>query len=630
MIILQGNNLSKSYGVENIFKNISLIVRQGEKIGLVGPNGVGKSTLLKCLMKEETIDEGLITYGKGIKIGYLPQAVGIIEGEKPLFDYVLEEYQDLVLLRQKINELNLQMSSPEVYNNQKKLENVMAAYAAAMEHYEREGGYSFESKIKGILIGLGFEEADLSRNLNTFSGGQKTRIALAKILLRNPDLLILDEPTNYLDLKAVEWLENHLQNFTGSILVVSHDRYFLDQVTNRTLELKKSGMESYPGNYSRYLILKEQREEAYRREYEKQQDYIQKQEEYIRRYKAGIKSKQARGRQSILNRLERLEKPDEYRKKASIEFRVDSGTGYKVLEVQGLTKEYPGKLLFKDLNFSITKGEKIALIGDNGTGKTTILKIIAGLIDDYSGNIIFGSRVKAAYFTQEHEDLNLDNSVLEELWLSPKMTENEVRSVLGRFLFSGESVEKKVGSLSGGERSRLMLAKLFLQNANLLILDEPTNHIDVETREVLEEALLEFEGSLLFVSHDRYFINKLASKVLELEEGQIKEYLGNFDYYKWKKRELQLDEEAKKEKLINSTKKPKKNIKPKKKDDSQKQLEDIEKRIEEYEEKLANLSEKLADSNLYNNPDDVKYYSQEYKETETILQELYVKWEECV
>ena len=625
MIVLQCNNLSKSYGIDTIFENVSFVIRQGDKVGLVGPNGVGKSTLLKCIVGEESVDSGIVSLGKGVRVAYLSQSISILEGDKLLIEYVLEEYSDLLKLRQEIDKYQKKMSLPEIYNESKKLEAVMASYSNSVEIYEREGGYSFESKIRGILIGLGFQEADFNRNLSTFSGGQKTRISLAKILIRNPELLILDEPTNYLDLKAVEWLEGYLANFTGTILLVSHDRYFLDQATNVTLELNKSGVENYPGNYSKYLILKEQRQETYRREYEKQQDHIQRQEEYIRKYKAGIKSKQARGRQSILNRLERLDKPEEYNKKAAIEFRVETGTGEKVLEATNLSMEYPGKLVFKGIDINIWKGEKVALIGDNGTGKTTILKMLAGKVSGI-GEIKLGSRVKTAYFTQEHEDLNMNNIVLEELWLSPKMTENEVRSVLGRFLFSGDSVDKKVGSLSGGERSRLMLAKLFLQNANFLILDEPTNHLDIGTREVLEDALLEFSGNLLFVSHDRYFINKLADRVLELEGGKLKEYLGDFDYYKWKKREMQLDEEAKLEKskpIIKKTSKPK----PVKDDKKVVSIEKIEKEIELLEEKLAELGEKLGDTGLYSNPEEVKRCTEEYKKIEEELAELYAQWE---
>ncbi|KUO49529.1 MAG: hypothetical protein APF76_03200 [Desulfitibacter sp. BRH_c19] len=628
MIILQCNNLSKSFGVDNIFEEVSLVINQGEKVGLVGPNGVGKSTLLKGIVGEESVDKGVITFGKGIRVAYLPQSTSILEGDKPLLDYVLEEYQDLLKLRQEIHRYQTKMSLPEVYNDSKKLEEVMTVYSSSVELYEREGGYSFESKIRGVLIGLGFQEDDFTRTLSTFSGGQKTRISLAKILIRNPELLILDEPTNYLDLKSVEWLEGYLVNYVGTILLVSHDRYFLDQVTTVTLDLRKSGIESYPGGYSRYLILKQQRQEANRKEYEKQQDHIERQEDYIRKYKAGIKSKQARGRQSILSRLERVERPDDYAKTASIKFRMETGTGEKVLEAKNLSMEYPGNLLFKNIDINIWKGEKVALIGDNGTGKTTLLKMLAGRISG-SGEIRFGSRVKTAFFTQEHEDLNLDNTVMEELWLNPRMTENEVRSVLGRFLFSGDSVEKKVSSLSGGERSRLMLAKLFLQNANLLILDEPTNHLDIQTREVLEEALIEFPGNLLFVSHDRYFINKLATRVLELEERNIKEYLGDFDYYRWKKREAELDEEAKLERNKVVTKKVSK-AKPTNLKEKWISVEEIEKQIEVLEEELGVLGEKLGDTELYSNPQEVRKCTEGYKQIEDQLAELYQKWEEKV
>jgi ATP-binding cassette subfamily F protein 3 len=628
MIVLQANNLAKSYGVENIFTNVSFTITNKDRVGLVGPNGVGKSTLLKCLVGVEEPDEGTIFKAKDVKIGYLPQSIRLeAEINRPLIDYVMDEFEDLLLLRQEIMALQQQMSEPEVYNNPQSLDRVMGLYSSLMEKYEREGGYSIESISKGILIGLGFAEVDISRSLLTFSGGQKTRLTLAKILLRNPQLLVLDEPTNYLDLASIEWLEGYIANYAGAILLVSHDRYFLDQVTNRTFALNKQGLESYLCGYSRYLVLKAEREDAQRKAYAKQQEYIHKQEEFIRKYQAGIKAKQARGRRSILNRLERVEKTEEQAKRAGIAFRASSDTGEQVIVVEDLSFGYPGRQLFAGLSFSFYRGEKVALIGDNGTGKTTLLKILAGDIEA-KGKIKFGSRVQVAYFSQEHEDLNLNHTVMEEVWLYPHLTVEQVRSVLGRFLFTTDTVDKKVGSLSGGERSRLMLAKLFLMNANLLILDEPTNHLDSETREVLEAALADFEGNLLFVSHDRYFINRIATKVVELSAQKLVIYPGNFDYYKWKKAQLVKEEvECKRKKATQGNKcgkKPMGTVAPVQKV----AIGAIEQEIERLEERLSELATRLGDEGLYSNPEDVVYCTTEYNETEEKLAELYAIWEE--
>ncbi len=632
MIVLQGNSLSKSYGAKTIFDNISLTITDQDKAGLVGPNGIGKSTLLKCLIGEEEVEQGVISKAKDIRIGYLSQFADVLEEDKPLLDFVMDEFSDLMGLRFEIHELQKQIASPEVYNDPQRLDKVMSSYSSLMERYEREGGYSFESRAKGILIGLGFVEADLNRNLQTFSGGQKTRISLAKLLSRTPNLLILDEPTNYLDLTSLEWLEGHLASYPGAILLVSHDRYFLDQVTNKTFEMKQTGLEVYPGGYSKYLLLKAEREDAYKKAYRKQQDYLQKQQEYILKYKAGIKARQARGRQSALDRLKRLEKPSDFTKRVGLEFEVDSGTGEKVLEVKDLYFSYSNRELFRNLEFNLFKNEKVALIGKNGTGKTTLLKILLGELSA-KGSILFGSRVKPAYFSQEHENLNLENTLLEELWLYPDMTLNQVRSALGRFLFFDEDAERKVETLSGGERSRLMLAKLFIQRANLLIMDEPTNHLDVATREVLEAALEQFQGNLLFVSHDRYFINRLATRVVELEQGRLTSYLGNFDYYKWKKNELRLDKEHKaaqnKLKIAQTSKKPsKKANKPLSREKAE--LAKIELEIENFEQRFAELTKVLADPDLYNKPQEAITHAKEYKQIEDKLECLYEAWEQLI
>ncbi|MDK2984595.1 MAG: ATP-binding cassette, subfamily er 3 [Clostridia bacterium] len=630
MIALQAQNNTKSYGADIIFEDISLIINAKEKVGLVGPNGIGKSTFLKCLAGEEPLDEGQIIVGKDIRVGYLAQAGDLFSGEEKVIDLMLSEYEDLLSLRSEITKLETMMSDPAIYAQEHKLDEVMARYSKAAEKYERQDGYSFESKIKGMIKGLGFEEADFNRPISTFSGGQKTRLALAKLLLREPELILLDEPTNYLDIKAVEWLEDYLATYPGAILAVSHDRYFLDRFVERILELTSQGLQSYPGNYTRYLILKEKKLQTELKEYRKHQEKIKRLEEYVNRYRAGVKSKQARGRQKQLQKMSKMEKPQILEKKAAISFNMLRDTGEIVLEMEDINKSYPGKKLFENLSLKIYKGEKVALLGDNGVGKSTLLKIIAGQIQA-AGKIRYGSRVKIAYYDQEHENLSEENTVLDEIYTGPHITEHEARSVLGRFLFAGETVQKKVKNLSGGERSRLVLAKLFLQEANFLIMDEPTNHLDVNTREMLEDALSEFPGTMLFVSHDRYFINRLATRVLELENEQLTEYVGDYDYYRWKKQDL-LGEQLLREKQRKiKQKQVQLQQKVKNKKDSVFSLEDLEKRIEELEERANELTAMLGDSSTYNNSgQEIRNLTEQYDDVNSELQRLYGMWEKKI
>ncbi|MBZ4687411.1 MAG: ATPase component of transporter with duplicated ATPase domain [Clostridiales bacterium] len=630
MIALQAQNNTKSYGADIIFEDISLIINAKEKVGLVGPNGIGKSTFLKCLAGEEPLDEGQIIVGKDIRVGYLAQAGDLFSGEEKVIDLMLSEYEDLLSLRSEITKLETMMSDPAIYAQEHKLDEVMARYSKAAEKYERQDGYSFESKIKGMIKGLGFEEADFNRPISTFSGGQKTRLALAKLLLREPELILLDEPTNYLDIKAVEWLEDYLATYPGAILAVSHDRYFLDRFVERILELTSQGLQSYPGNYTRYLILKEKKLQTELKEYRKHQEKIKRLEEYVNRYRAGVKSKQARGRQKQLQKMSKMEKPQILEKKAAISFNMLRDTGEIVLEMEDINKSYPGKKLFENLSLKIYKGEKVALLGDNGVGKSTLLKIIAGQIQA-AGKIRYGSRVKIAYYDQEHENLSEENTVLDEIYTGPHITEHEARSVLGRFLFAGETVQKKVKNLSGGERSRLVLAKLFLQEANFLIMDEPTNHLDVNTREMLEDALSEFPGTMLFVSHDRYFINRLATRVLELENEQLTEYVGDYDYYRWKKQDL-LGEQLLREKQRKiKQKQVQLQQKVKNKKDSVFSLEDLEKRIEELEERANELIAMLGDSSTYNNSgQEIRNLTEQYDDVNSELQRLYGMWEKKI
>lgn len=627
MIVLQAVNLSKSYGAELIFQGVSFITEMGDKIAVVGPNGAGKSTLLKCLVGEETPDEGQVLLGRGISYGYLPQAVDVADLELSAFEFVMEAFQDLVDLRLELRQAEKAMSDPAVYENDDKLAKTMELYAALTARYEMEGGYTFEARVKEVLTGLGFAKDEWERPVYTFSGGQKTRLALARLLARESDLLLLDEPTNYLDLASAEWLESTLKQYKGAVLLVSHDRYFLDAVAGKVLELDNHRLKSYQGNYSEYAIKKAREEAAAKKAYELQEARIARLTDYINRYRAGIKARQARGRETQLARMLKLEKPQE-RSQVKMKFTASYSSGNQVLIMENLTFGYGEKQLLTNLNLELFQGERVALIGANGSGKTTLLKLILGELAPQAGTIDFGARVKPVYFAQEEETLNPGNTVLQELLADADLTLEEARRHLARFLFYNDDLEKKVGSLSGGERSRLALAKLMLTKANLLILDEPTNHLDMETRQVLEDALVAFNGTLFMVSHDRYFINQVANQVWELAEGRITRYLGDYDYYRWKK-----DEEKKRQQEQLEAKKqakPAKKQKPDPKKDKIPAPHILEERIMEVEAKMEELAAALGDEAIYTDGDKVKSLQAEYQQLETELAELYSSWEKAL
>lgn len=628
MIVLQAQNLTKSYGVDLIFQGVSFIVEAGDKIALVGPNGAGKSTLLKCLVGEESLDEGLVTLGRGVSCGYLSQTVSLEDLELPAFQLVMEAFQDLVALRQELAETEKLMSDPANYENEHKLNRIMETYAALTARYEMEGGYTFEARVREVLTGLGFAKEDWERPVKTFSGGQKTRLALARLLAREPDLLLLDEPTNYLDLETMEWLETYLKQYRGAVLVVSHDRYFLDAVVEQVLELEQGRLNSYQGNYSEYAVKKAQAEAAAQKAYALQEARIARLVAYIDRYRAGIKARQARGRETQLAKMLKLEKP---RERSQVKLRFDPGgsSGNQVLLVKDLTFGYEGKPLFSNLHLELWQGDRVALVGANGTGKTTLLKLLLGQLQAPTGSVSFGARVKWAYFAQEGETLKSNNTVLQELLADADLTLEEARSHLARFLFRGDDLDKKVGTLNGGERSRLALAKLILTKANLLILDEPTNHLDMETRQVLEDALAGYEGTLFFVSHDRYFINQVANQVWELEQGRLHPYLGDYDYYRWKKEEIkkrQSQDNPETKKQTRAVKEPRTAKKKEKKPDPQV----FEERIMEVEAKLEELAAALGDETLYNDGEKVKRIQAEYQELERELAGLYESWEKAM
>lgn len=628
MIILQGKNLSKSYITNLIFNRLDFAVQEGEKVGLVGPNGTGKSTLFRCITGEESFDEGQLQKSARHTMGYMEQMPEFAPGFT-LLDAVMEMFQDIFSMRDRMRHLEHEMGT----HDGDELAELLETYSQLTHQYEDLGGFSCESRAKGIIKGLGFSENDFNREIACFSGGEKTRASLARLLVREPDLLLLDEPTNHLDLDALDWLEGYLRNYRGAVLVISHDRYFLDQVTTRTLELNHHILKSYAGNYSRYLVLKAEQELAQMRAYEKQQAEIARTEEYIRKYKAGIKSKQARGREKQLSRVERLEAVQN-NKSMSLHVHDVSGTGEIVLDIRELSMAYPDKVLFHDFTETIFKGEKVGLIGGNGVGKSTILKIIMGQLEPTSGSCRLGARVKVAYYDQEHRQLNPENRIIDEIIYQYDVTLNEARDLLAQVLFFGEDVEKRIGDLSGGEKARVALLKIIMDEPNLLIMDEPTNHLDIAAKEIVEQFLDEFPGTVFMVSHDRYLLDAVCTRTIVLENQQFTSYLGNYSYYRQKKAELERIAREKQAELEAQAKHPAKaknadSDKPKiNKSKVRKEIEALEEQIQIGEERAAELSELLADGATYQDEEKSRQLVAEYKQLEEDIPKWYEMWEE--
>lgn len=518
------DKIAKSFGVHDIFKDVSFMVEKGEHIGLVGVNGSGKTTLLHCLLEPSYIDSGSIRFEPGISVGYVQQGFTDIKGT--IWEFMLQSCPEILRLREELQRLEAEVSTAA----DDVLETIMEEYTRVTKRYEYLDGYHYENRIKRVLIGLGYTEEWWEQDAATLSGGQKTRLMLAAALVRNPDFLILDEPTNHLDIVMTQWLEAYLREFKGGLLVVSHDRAFLDNVAVRILEMEAGKLQSFKGNYSRYLEQKAIQTATLEAAYAAQQDYIARTEAYIRRFKAGIKSKMARGRQSQLNRLERMDAPV---KNEEFELRLPPATecADRVLIMEDLSIGYGEKVLAQGINITLRRGEKAALLGANGTGKTTLLKTILGEIQPLKGKAKIGNRVQIGYFSQSYERLNPKQTLLENFVMEYGFTEERTRSMLGGMLFHGDDVFKEIGTLSGGQKARLVLLKLVLDGANCLVLDEPTNHLDIMAREAVEAALTAFDGTVLVVSHDRYFINEVADRIWEIEEGQLKDYKGNYDFY---------------------------------------------------------------------------------------------------
>ena len=536
-MVLSCQNVGKAFHEKQVFKNCSFHIEDHEKAAIVGINGAGKTTLLRILTGELDADEGMVVWGKDVSFGYLPQNAQV-EGSRSIYDEVLEAKKDVLLLEEEIRSCELQMKQAE----DSALEALMEKYTQLTHRFEQADGYSCRSEVTGVLKGLGFTEEEFSKQVSTLSGGQKTRVALGRLLLTRPDLIILDEPTNHLDMSSIAWLETWLINYRGAVLIVSHDRYFLDKIATKIIELDGGKASVFSGSYSDYAVKKEQIRAAQMHAYLNQQQEIKHQEAVIEKLRSFNREKsirRAESREKMLQKMEVLEKPTEVRDDMHIQLKPRIESGNDVLSVEGLAKAFDSQPLFTDLSFFLKRGEHVAVIGDNGTGKTTILKIINGLVDADAGEIRIGSKVQIGYYDQEHHVLHPDKTIFEEISDEyPTLTNTEIRNVLAAFLFTGEDVFKQIKMLSGGERGRVSLARLMLSEANFLILDEPTNHLDITSKEILEDALNNYTGTVLYVSHDRYFINRTASRILELEDGKLTGYPGNYDYYLEKKAQL--------------------------------------------------------------------------------------------
>ncbi|HEX7737040.1 MAG TPA: ABC-F family ATP-binding cassette domain-containing protein [Ktedonobacteraceae bacterium] len=645
MPVLSVTQLGKSFGAERVFANVSFKIDEHDRIGLVGPNGAGKSTLLNILAGSEEAEEGTIARARNARIGYLTQHADF-QPENTLREELSTVFEHVRVWERELGEVATRLASPEAQADQQLHEQLLAHYADLQHRLEHGGGYTYENKVEQVLDGLGFTREQQTAPVMYLSGGQRTRAALGKLLLQEPDLLLMDEPTNHLDLEALEWLETYLNSWPGAMVIVAHDRYFLDKVVSRTIEMAFNRVEEYPGNYTTYLKLREERMERRLREYEAQQAHIAHTEEFIRRYKAGQRSREARGRQKLLDRMERVERPRDF---AEMHFEFSSvvDSGQTVLSTRQLAAGFPARqpgdepvLLARVADLELMRGDRVGLLGPNGAGKTTLLRTIIGEIAPLSGSMSLGHNVRIGYYSQTHAGLNFDNTIIDEIRHISPLSEEGARSFLGRFLFSRDDVFKPIGALSGGERSRVALAKLTLQGSNFLILDEPTNHLDLQSRQFLEEVLGDFEGTLLFVSHDRYFVDSLATKVWIIEDGVLIPYLGNYTEYRTRKRPLVLDVPAP---LKSGAKEPPAPAKAaaapvpapaparsngKRSKGRTRGVEDVEKDIEKAETQVKLIEEKLAKAALKADAEQLKQLSTEHDQAKVRVDELLAEWEE--
>ena len=636
-MILSCQGISKSFGEKVILEDASFHIEEREKAALIGNNGAGKTTLLRIIMEEIHADAGQVVLAKDKRIGYLAQYQDV-QGHLSVYEELLSTKQYIIDMEERLRAMEVQMKNA----SGEELDRLMNSYTRLTHEFELENGYAYKSELMGVLNGLGFTEEDFTKQVATLSGGQKTRVALGKLLISKPDILLLDEPTNHLDMESIAWLETYLLNYPGAVFIVSHDRYFLDKVVTKVIEIDAGQVRMYAGNYSAYAEKKAQLRDAQYKAYLNQQREIKHQEAVIVKLKSFNREKsikRAESREKMLNKIQRIDKPIEVQSqmRLSLEPRVVSGND--VLTVEDLAKSFPQQKLFSNISFQIKRGERVALIGNNGTGKTTMLKILNGLLDADAGSFSLGAKVQIGYYDQEHHVLHAEKTIFEEISDTyPTLTETQIRNMLAAFLFTGDDVFKVISSLSGGERGRVSLAKLMLSEANFLILDEPTNHLDIASKEILEEALNSYTGTVLYVSHDRYFINQTATRILDLTNQSVVNYIGDYDYYLEKKEELtekyaptaqEANEEAKEEtpsegKLTWQQQKEEQARKRK----QENELKKVEKRIEELETRDKEIDDTLVLPDVCTNVGRCAELSREKDKIQAELEELYEKWEE--
>jgi len=641
MILLQVNQLNKYYGADLVLSNIKLEIHTRDRIALVGRNGTGKSTLLKIIAGELAYDSGEIIKPKEVTIGFLDQHTGLVS-DRTIWDEMLTVFEDLRSMEKRLRNLEQEMAKKEIYTDEGKYKQILSEYDYLQHEFKEQGGYQYEADIRSVLHGLNFSSFNYQETkISNLSGGQKTRLALGKLLLSKPEILILDEPTNHLDIDTLTWLEQYLQSYDGAILIVSHDRYFLDKLVNQVYECAQTTLTKYVGNYSQYLVQKAENYERDLKMYEKQQDEIARMKEFIaKNLTRASTTKRAQSRRKALERMQLIDKPHGDDKSANFSFQIERQSGNEVLNVVDLAIGYGSNQISKNIHFRIQRGDSIALLGPNGVGKSTLLKTIVGQLQALSGNIHFGANVTIAYYDQEQANLTSNKRVLNELWDEyPTKTEKEIRTILGNFLFSGDDVLKTVSTLSGGEKARLSLAKLMMINANFLILDEPTNHLDLDSKEILENALVDFPGTILFVSHDRYFINRIATKVFELSTDGVTEYLGDYDYYIEKKEEMIEIQKLSEENRRNQTQEPASDIDAKTRYEQEKELKKLERqkkrRIEEIETLIESLEIEIAEKEqqflhpeIYSDHTKVAELNTEIEKAKAKIETLLEEWSE--